>query len=378
MTTETRLEKMKRELRENQKRHEDGGKQGYQILSGESLKFFRPSKKTKGDNFDGYYDINIVPYEAGKIPTLDMPNMTGTMAYCVIFYQHRNVGPEKDGLMICLDRTYGKKCPVCDRRKELETEGATDDEFKKYFPSRRIAYNVLVTKPEVEKPKGVQIFSLSYPWGKNEYAKKFDEKAKSPKTLRLTGESCDLPIFYWQPDETGRTISFCAEANKSYIWSLTDVTMEIRDFSVEQYVEKAFCLEDLLTNKFVWNDGKVDWPATEEMMFAYYNGDVIEFGENENSGTVVYTGDDVPWDKQEEKQKEKSKEKTKEKQEEKLVNAESENNLKKLSGFDFSKIGKEKLLQIIKGYPELSEGIKNPESMDVEDLRWEIEFIVKP
>src|SRR5258708_36480063 len=66
----------------------------------------------------GVKRVDLVPYTVGKgnpfaDPGMSYPERT--------FYVHQNVGV-KDSSYVCLRETLGKRCPICDYRKKLDSE----------------------------------------------------------------------------------------------------------------------------------------------------------------------------------------------------------------------------------------------------------------
>lgn len=109
-------------------------------------------KQKKGIN-----SIDIIPF---WVATDNHPTTKkGEPDYKMEIYVHKNLGPNRDKLVLCLAEMYGKPCPVCEERKRLKEDGADDDLIKKLYAQRRVVYNVIDLDNE---DKGIQIFDVSY------------------------------------------------------------------------------------------------------------------------------------------------------------------------------------------------------------------------
>jgi hypothetical protein len=126
-----------------------------------------------------------------KFDILPFIRQDGSPAYMLDYYQHKDVGLN-NSREICLFKTYGKPCPVCEERARLLADGAKykDPAVKALAPSRRCLYNVIdLQEPE----KGIQIFEVShYIFEKILIADAYD----------------DDPEMVFADLEDGRTISF--------------------------------------------------------------------------------------------------------------------------------------------------------------------------
>jgi len=95
------------------------------------------TKKKDGNNF-----IRIVA-----------PSSTGPFAREI--WKHDNVGAN-NATFLCLDKMFGKACPICDQIAELKASGADNDTIKELNPSRRFLLFVVDTtsrETEEEGPK---------------------------------------------------------------------------------------------------------------------------------------------------------------------------------------------------------------------------------
>ncbi len=118
----------------------------------EDVNFYKPEK---GDNV-----IDIVPFEVSEewYPTLRSPRgkpinvQVGDLDYKLEIAVHRGIGAEEK-TVICLLRSFGKPCPICEERKAAD-DPAVEKELKSTW---RSIYNV--KEPEGEDT--IKIFDVS-------------------------------------------------------------------------------------------------------------------------------------------------------------------------------------------------------------------------
>lgn len=171
--------------------------------------------------------FDIIPYEAGPN---DPDVEEGTETYCFQPYTHRGVGPnEKD--VICLAKTYGRKCAICDHVKKMIADEEDEDEIKALQVQRnpRAIYNVHVLDSKEEQKKGVQIFNASHFTIESHLL----ELANRP--TRPGSTQVDPFIFYPAADETGKTISFKRKSKFEFIAH----NLEDRDYALDKKLLKA-------------------------------------------------------------------------------------------------------------------------------------------
>jgi hypothetical protein len=116
------------------------------------VKFFQPAV--------GKNAINIIPFEikSKNHPLVKQGAMEiGELDYCLDIWTHRNVGPSESSV-ICLKRTYGKACPICEEAEKLKKRGK-EKEAAALAAKRRVIYNVEDTR---KKPGVLQVFEVSH------------------------------------------------------------------------------------------------------------------------------------------------------------------------------------------------------------------------
>jgi len=116
------------------------------------VKFWKPKK-------DKNY-INILPY---KIATTNHPLVkskdaeVGEDDFVLDLWIHQYVGPGNADV-ICPNRTFGKKCPICEAGNEFKDEGK-EKEAQKCWPTHKVAYNIV---DEKDRDAGVKVWIGSF------------------------------------------------------------------------------------------------------------------------------------------------------------------------------------------------------------------------
>lgn len=209
-------------------------------------------EKTKDITFftitSGEHLLDILPYLTGK---LDPYKQAGDSNYLVDLYVHKNIGPSEDSF-ICLWRTYGKPCPVCEHRDRLRRSSKEDnqDEIDALKPIRRTVYAVWDRDNET---KGVQVWQIAY-WFMEKHLKKL---AKHPRRGGV--------IAFADPDtEEGRSIAFSAK--------IAPGTMQ---FDGYQFVERDEPIPDSILERVPTLDELLHIPTYEEVLRSFKGG-VVE------------------------------------------------------------------------------------------------------
>lgn len=107
------------------------------------------------------YKLNIIPYVA-KNPLNPMVASgqikLGELDLWLEVWAHRDIGKEK-AFILCLNKMWGKPCPICDRKQKLYDDGQ-DDRAAKFQPSKRLLmYVQLFLKGE---PQKIQLFEVAH------------------------------------------------------------------------------------------------------------------------------------------------------------------------------------------------------------------------
>jgi hypothetical protein len=176
------------------------------------------------------HSINIIPYIAGKNNPL---YKEGKIAYYLDIYIHRAIGVNEDSF-ICLNRSYGQKCPICDHIAELKkTDDYDEDYVKSLNPTRRAIYNIQVLDNPKEIAKGIQLWDVSHFLFEKELA----ELAKKKQGGGY--------VNFSDPDE-GKIISF-RKKGEGKSTKYPALSFEERDEPIsDELLDNAKVLEDLL------------------------------------------------------------------------------------------------------------------------------------
>jgi hypothetical protein len=186
--------------------------------------FYRPR--------DGQNHIDILPY---IIKTDNHPQKMkkGEPDYVLDIWVHRRVG-SSEGTYLCLQKMYGKPCPICEERVELKKDPTADEVYlKSLMPKRRCWYNV-VNLDLPEREQEIQIFEESHFLFEKEL-------------LEESGSGGELLIF-WDLEE-GRTVSFRATEEKSpagKFFRYKRIDFEKREPYKDNVYSNTFALDDLL------------------------------------------------------------------------------------------------------------------------------------
>jgi len=68
--------------------------------------------------------LNVIPYKVGEGNPHAAP---GSLHYERTYHAHKNIGPDNDR-QVCLRKTVGKPCPVCDYKAKISQKPSTDDD----------------------------------------------------------------------------------------------------------------------------------------------------------------------------------------------------------------------------------------------------------
>ena len=150
----------------------------------------RPIFKPK----EGDHIIDIIPFLAGS----NHPKVKeGEPCYNVDLFVHMNVGVNEDQI-VCPSQTFGKPCPVCERKKYLQSIGEYDDDKNPLYASRRVLYYVVVYDDAKEEAKGVQIWHASHHLAEKQF-------------VALSKNKRDGGYRSFSDPDTGKSIEFSIE-----------------------------------------------------------------------------------------------------------------------------------------------------------------------
>lgn len=123
---------LKQRTKKNYNERNNFGNQKQYFNLPDDMEFFSTKK--------GVYTIDIIPYlvKTNKHPDLRI----GDADYGLSIFVHRNIGVNKDSY-VCLAKTYGNPCPICEEYERLRNEDADEEELRAIKAKQRVLYNVL-------------------------------------------------------------------------------------------------------------------------------------------------------------------------------------------------------------------------------------------
>ncbi len=197
--------------------------------------------------------IDIIPFIAGK----QHPSVKeGAPAVNLDFYVHRKVGVNEDSY-VCMARTFGKKCPICDEQAEIRKQDDYDEKYVKSLnPTRRVLYNIVVRDNDKEVKKGIQLFEVSH-WL---FEKELAELSKKPRGGGY--------ITYASPDD-GNTLCFRKKGNGP-------TNTEYKAF---QFVDRDEPISDEILDAAVTLDELIHLPTYDEVKNAFFGIETEEDGD---------------------------------------------------------------------------------------------------
>lgn len=246
----SRREKMKEDIRKRTKESYENRES-----SGMYGSVFKSGLKSEGVNFwnasEGFHTVDILLYPVGE----NHPDVVSgkcepgeTFDYKFDFYQHSNVGPNQDRV-ICLARTYGLPCPICEHLNRIRQQpDYDDDDISPLIPSHRTLYNVIVYDSEKEEDKGVQLWEVAYKYMEKHLMALY----KDPRTGN--------EVFFASPDkDEGKTVCFTREGQKLRT-----------DYSGHKFEDRDYDIPDELLDSAYVLDEMVEVPTYEEIYKLYW------------------------------------------------------------------------------------------------------------
>jgi len=179
--------------------------------------------------------LDVIPYEVGEgNPYADK----GELHYERTFFIHRGIGTDETSY-VCLSKTCGEKCPICEFRSKLAKDpDADEDQIRALAPKERQLFNVIDVN---DRDKGVQLFEISY----HLFGKTLDREIKN------SDEDDKYENFAELKD--GFTLKLGLEeghAGKASWFEVVSVNFKEREEDYdEDILEKTTCLDDILIIK---------------------------------------------------------------------------------------------------------------------------------
>jgi hypothetical protein len=190
--------------------------------------FYKP---TEGKN-----RISVIPYIVQNKNNPDGDEL-GFESYALDVWMHRYVGVANHSF-ICPEKTYGKKCPICEEIRKIYQDNSINDEecaniVGPLKAKRRCFYNVIDMDNE---DKGIRIFEESYNLFEIE--------------LREASEVEEDEIITFADLEDGRVIKFRAVEKlfkgKHPYFEYKNISFEEREPIDESIFDEVYPLDQLL------------------------------------------------------------------------------------------------------------------------------------
>jgi hypothetical protein len=217
------------------------------------VRFFQPS--------DGKNAINIIPFEikSKNHPLVKQGQMEiGELDYCLDIWTHRNVGPSESSV-ICLKKTYGKACPICEESEKLKKQGK-EKEASALTARRRVFYNVEDTR---KKPGELQVFEVSHYL----FEKELIDEARNE-------EDGENDFIDFADPETGSVVRFrCSKTSQG--------GFEFNEFKSFSFVEREDSIDDDLLASAISFDEHLNILNYEEVQAILFGADEDEEEEDE-------------------------------------------------------------------------------------------------
>lgn len=248
------LKKRTEENYKNKDKGSSGGKRILDLSNYDDVNWFKPEK--------GRYELDIIPYIVG---TNHHPQERekGEPDYLLDIWVHRFIGISESSVL-CLTKTYGKPCPICEELKILRETDATKDEIAAITPKRRCIYNLIDLDDE---DKGIQLFEISHFKFEKELLDEAGESAKGGEIITFA----DL--------EDGKTIK-CRGSEESF--GGRDF-IELKNFS---FVDRESYEEDILDEVYPLDELLVI-PTYQEVKNIFYGIEDEEEGTEEEGETEI-------------------------------------------------------------------------------------------
>ena len=218
---------LKKRTKENHKNRNKGGITGKKAVDIPDDLRFKPE--------EGKNKIDIIPYVVATDhhPQRDEGYKKGEIDYVLDYFEHSYVGATGDSFL-CLKKTFGLPCPICEEQQRMRASGKYDKEdIKELNPSRRVLYNVIDKNDE---DKGIQLFPVSH--------------FLFEKELLEEAEAAEDEIIIFADIEDGRTIFFRAveddSMDSSFLRYKSFKFYERDEELDENLIEQAISLDELL------------------------------------------------------------------------------------------------------------------------------------
>lgn len=194
---------------------------------------------------EGKHKFDMLPYIVGKKhPTADK----GKYDYMLDVFLHQNVGVD-NAQYICLKEMFGKDCPICDYRSQLQQDGEDDkDKLKKLKAKHFGLYNIICRDSSEQENKGVQLLFINT-WNMED------------RLRELSDSDSGEPILYPNVEE-GKTISF----------KRTGMGKDNTRYTAHAFLEREKKISEKILDKTFTLDECIVIPTEAEVEKAFFGG----------------------------------------------------------------------------------------------------------
>jgi hypothetical protein len=157
------------------------------------------------------------------------------------YFVHPDVGPNQ-ATVVCNARTFDKPCPICEKRVEMQKEGAEKDDVKPLYPKQKQAFLVTDRK---NKEDGIQVFeTYGYTKDGTAFGERLDAK------LEAVSDEPDHPYHSFWHLENGMTLQVMAKKqtmpNGSFIAAGNIELLPRKSQYKDEMLEEIPCLDDMV------------------------------------------------------------------------------------------------------------------------------------
>jgi len=151
-------EKMQNDVKDRDVKSGSSGKRLYDLKNYKDVKFFTV-KKQEG-RAKALVKLDIMPYIVSSKNHPDYAKLKKSGIdedYLIELWTHTFIGVKKDSFL-CLDKMYGKPCPICEEMKRLYENG-DKKKAESLRPKHRVLYNVIDV---LSDSKDIMLFETPY------------------------------------------------------------------------------------------------------------------------------------------------------------------------------------------------------------------------
>lgn len=197
---------------------------------------------------EGTFVFDVIPYVVEKdFGDIGRRFTANSLQHNMDLWVHQNVGVNNDQV-VCLAKTFGMACPICEEKARREAQGAQYEELKVFNPKRRCLYNIWIhDASRTEESKGVQILEIAH----FTLEKNLVDIAKNPITGQMT--------VFADPDN-GKHVCFTRKGTGQ-----TNTT-----YSGHQFIDRQHPIPDAILEQAEDLTTLIDIPTYDEVAAKFY------------------------------------------------------------------------------------------------------------